>query len=135
MTVGAQIVSSVNSILPTLFGDPYLVTPVTWKRFSESWFDEVEGVNNDIYVDYKNISAIRIDKDISVSKFIQNRLSASQMGMAVGDNAYLFQAADVPARASIRDIVIETETGIKYSVKKINPVFGLIVKVEVKGYA
>lgn len=135
MTVGQQIFSSVNSILPTLFGDPYLVTPVTWKRFSTSTFDEDEGVNVDVYVDYTGISAIRIDKDISTSKFVQNRLSASQMGIAVGDNAYLFQAADVPARASIRDIIIETDSGTQYSVKKISPVFGLIVKVEVKGYA
>jgi hypothetical protein len=48
---------------------------------------------------------------------------------------YLFQFADVPTDASIRDLVVDNETHITYNVKKIYPVFGLIVKVDVIGYA
>jgi len=135
MSIFAQIKSSVNSILPSLFDDPDLTTMVTWKRFENSAFNENTGVNEDTYKDFKSIPAIRVDKDISTSKFVQNRLSASQMGLAVGDNAYLFEADSVPEGASIRDIIIEESTGMRYSVKRINPVFGLITKIEVKGYA
>lgn len=135
MSLFGQIKSSVNSILPELFGDPDLTTVVTWKEHLESVFDEDAGYNVDTYKDHKTIPAIRVDKDISSNKFVQNRLAASQMGLAVGDNAYLFKAESVPIGASIRDVIVEEATGMRFSVKRINPIFGLIVKVEVKGYA
>ena len=53
--------------------------------------------------------------------------------MAVGDVVYLFQYDDIPSGASIRDKLIDGD--YTYGVKRILPVFNLITKVEVKGYA
>lgn len=135
MTIFSQIRGAVNSILPSLFGDPELTTTVTWKVFAESTFDEDQGVNVDTYRDYKSIAAIKVEKEMHGSGNYLAANVASQMGITLGDNIYLFQASDVPTGASIRDVVVETDTGMSYSVKKIFPVFGLITKVEVQGYA
>jgi len=127
-----QIQGAVNSILPTLFEDEGLTSLVTWKKFTDSVFDEGHGVNVDTYVDTKDISAIRIEKEIGASN--AGRIyPPGQWATTTGDVQYLFQFADVPDGASIRDLVVEG--GITYNVKKIYPVFGLIVKVDVLGYA
>jgi hypothetical protein len=136
MSLFSQIKNSVNSILPTLYNDPDLTTIVTWKVFKDSVFNESLGVNEDTYTDHTGISAIRVEKEIGASKFGGNNTGslASQFGVGSGDTVYLFKFGDVPTEASIRDTIVESN-GMKYSVKKIYPVFGLIVKVEVKGYA
>lgn len=136
MTLFSQIKNSVNSILPRLYSDPDLTTEITWKVFKDSVFDESMGVNVDTYTDYTKIQAIRVEKEIGASKFggYNTGSLASQFGVGSGDTVYLFKFDDVPTAASIRDTIVEPN-GMKYSVKKIYPVFGLIVKVEVKGYA
>lgn len=135
MTIFAQIQSAVNSILPGLFTDEDLTTTVTWKVFTESTFDEDQGVNVDSYREYKNIKAIKVEKEMHGSGNFLSAGVASQMGITLGDNVYLFQADDVPTGASIRDVIVESDLGMTYSVRKIFPVFGLITKVEVQGYA
>jgi len=133
MSLFKQIKSSVNSILPRLYSDADLTTTVTWQVFKESVFDESLGVNVDDYTNYTNLKTIRVEKEIGASKFSGVNL-ASQFGVGSGDIVYLFRYDDVPAGASIRDIILESN-GMRYGVKRIYPVFGMIVKVEVKGYA
>jgi len=135
MSIFSQIRGAVNSILPSLFGDPDLTTTVTWRVFQNSEFDEDQGVNVDTYVDFKTISAIKVEKEMHGSGNYLAANVASQMGITLGDNIYLFQAEDVPTGASVRDVIVETDVSMTYAVKKIYPVFGLITKVEVQGYA
>lgn len=135
MSIFSQIRSSVNSILPSLFGDDDLTTTVTWKVFVSDEFDESQGINVDTYRDYAGIKAIKVEKEMHGSGNYLAANVASQMGITLGDNVYLFQADDIPTGASIRDVIVETDYGMQYSVKKIFPVFGLITKVEVQGYA
>ena len=132
MAIFSQIQSAVNSILPRLYTDPGLTTIITWKKFTSSEFDEDEGVNIDTYTDFTGIAAIKVEKEIG-SGNAGRTYPPGQWNLASGDVVYLFQFDDVPANASIRDLIVEP--GFNYSVKKIWPVFGLIVKVEVEGYA
>lgn len=134
MGVFSQIQGAVNSILPTLYTDDDLTTDITWKKFTGSVFNEEEGVNEDSYRDYTSIAAIKIEREMG-SKNAGRTFPPGPWAIASGDVQYLFQFADVPADASIRDLVVDNETNIVYNVKKIYPVFGLIVKVDVIGYA
>jgi hypothetical protein len=127
-----QIQNAVNSILPTLYNDEDLTTIIIWKRFKDSEFNEVSGANEDTYTDFKNISAIRVEKEIG-SRNAGRTFPPGPWSVASGDVQYLFQFADVPTGASIRDLIVDGD--ITYNVKKIYPVFGLIVKVDVVGYA
>lgn len=135
MSIFSQIQNSVNSILPTLFEDEGLTTIVTWKKFVSSEFDEDQGINVDTYKDYKSIRAIKVEKEMYGQGNYLAANVASQMGVSLGDNIYLFKASDVPTGASIRDVIVESSIGMQYAVKRIYPVFGLITKVEVQGYA
>jgi len=134
MAIFSQIQGAVNSILPSLYSDEDLTTNVTWKKFKGSEFNEEEGVNEDSYTEFKSINAIKVEREMG-SKNAGRTYPPGPWSIASGDVQYLFQFADVPADASIRDLVIDNETGITYNVKKIYPVFGLIVKVDVLGYA
>jgi hypothetical protein len=125
-----QIRSSVNSVLPRLFDDPDLPVSVTWKVFTSSIFDPDLGVNVEVYTDFE-ITAIRIEKEIGS---IQTKTTPpGPWTMAIGDVVYLFKYIDVPSGASIRDNLVDGE--YTYGIKRILPVFNLITKVEVKGYA
>lgn len=134
MAIFSQIQSAVNSILPRLYTDEGLTTILIWKKFADSDFDEDQGVNVDTYTDYPDIAAIKVEKEIGSTN--PGRSYPNQQGvwsMASGDVVYLFQDDSVPDGASIRDLIVDgTDT---YSVKRIFPVFGLIVKVEVEGYS
>lgn len=132
MAIFGQIKSAVNSILPQLYGDAELTTTITWKKFADSEFDEDEGVNVDTYTDYTDIKAIKVEKEVGTTN-PRTSYPTGIWGMASGDVVYLFQDASVPDGASIRDLIIDGS--YTYSVKKIFPVFNLIVKVEVQGYA
>lgn len=132
MAIFGQIRSAVNSILPQLYGDEELVTVITWKKFAGSEFNEEEGVNEDSYTDFTLINAIKVEKEIG-SRNPGRAYPPGPWELASGDVVYLFQDDDVPEGASIRDLIVDGS--FSYSVKKIFPVFGLIVKVEVEGYA
>lgn len=132
MGIFKQIQGAVNSILPTLYNDEDLTTIITWKKFKESTFDANEGVNVDSYTDYKEISAIKVEREIG-SKNAGRTFPPGPWSIASGDVQYLFQFDDIPDGASIRDLIVDGS--ITYNVKKIYPVFGLIVKVDVVGYA
>jgi hypothetical protein len=132
MGIFAQIQSAVDSILPQLYEDEDLTTIVTWKKFSSSEFDHDAGVNVETYTDYTNVTAIKVEKEIG-SKDMWRGNTQGILSIASGDVVYLFRDASVPEGASIRDLIIDG--AFTYSVKKIFPVFGLIVKVEVEGYA
>ena len=132
MGIFTQIQNAVNSILPTLYNDEDLTTIVTWKRFKDSEFNEVSGANEDTYTDFRNISAIKVEKEIG-SRNAGRTFPPGPWAIASGDVQYLFQFDDVPSDASIRDLIVDGD--IVYNVKKIYPVFGLIVKVDVVGYA
>jgi hypothetical protein len=132
MPIFGQIQNAVNSILPQLYGDPQLTTTITWKKFSDSNFDEDAGVNVDTYTDFTDIKAIKVEKEVG-STNPRSSYPTGIWSMASGEVVYLLQDVSVPDGASIRDLIID---GVyTYSVKKIFPVFGLIVKVEVQGYA
>lgn len=132
MGIFKQIQGAVNSILPTLYTDEDLTTIITWKKFKASVFNETEGVNEDTYTDFANISAIKVEREIG-SKNAGRTFPPGPWAVASGDVQYLFQFEDVPDGASIRDLIVDGD--ITYNVKRIYPVFGLIVKVEVMGYA
>ncbi len=88
--------------------------------------------NVDTYIDSSPINVIRVEKEIGAAN-AGRAFPPGQWGTSTGDVVYLFQFADVPDGASIRDMIVEG--AITYNVKKIYPVFGLIMKVEVLGYA
>ena len=136
MAIFKQIQGAVNSILPTLYDDEDLTVDITWKRFKGSVFNEDEGVNEDTYTDFTDISAIKVEREMG-SKDSGRTFPPGPWSIASGDVQYLFQFGDVPEGASIRDLIVEVVGGqtITYNVKKIYPVFGLIVKVDVLGYA
>lgn len=134
MSIFGQIQASVNSILPSLFTDMELTANVTWKVFQDSLFNEELGYNVDTYKEYKNIRGIRIEKEQRGSANYLVNAATSQLGVALGESVYLFQHVDVPATASLRDILYEVDSGMQYRVSKIFPVFGLITKVEILGY-
>ncbi len=134
MAIFKQIQGAVNSILPSLYTDEDLTTDITWKKFKSSEFVEEEGANVDAYTNFTNIKAIKVEREIG-STNPGRAFPPGPWAIASGDVQYLFQFADVPDGASIRDLVIDNETHITYNVKKIYPVFGLIVKVDVIGYA
>ena len=129
MGMFAQIRNSVNSILPRLYTDEDLVTEVTWRKFSTSGFDDAKGYAEDTYVNY-TISAIKLEKE---NKSATQGVRSTGVSMSIGDVVYLFQYGDLPDGISTRDVIVED--GLTYSVEKIYPVFGLVTKVEVKGYA
>lgn len=129
MGMFAQIKNSVNSILPSLYNDEDLRVMITWKKFSASVFNESTGVNEETYVDHI-IAAIRIEKET------QGMTTGARSGgvpITVGDLVYLFQGPDVPEGATTRDIIVEGNYA--YQIESIYPVFGLVTKVEVRGYA
>ena len=132
MGIFSQIQGAVDSILPQLYEDEDLTTVVTWKKFSTSEFDHDAGVNVDAYTNYADIKAIKVEKEIG-SRDMWRGNTQGILSIASGDVVYLFQDRNVPEGASIRDLIIDG--AFTYSVKKIFPVFGLIVKVEVEGYA
>lgn len=131
MGIFGQIKNSVNSILPQLYNDPELTTALTWRKFSGSTFNEEAGVNEDTYTD-SSVVAIRVEKEVG-STNAGRTYPPGPWSMASGDIQYLFKYESVPDGASIRDLIVDGD--MTYSVKKIYPVFGLIVKVEVEGYA
>ena len=132
MTIFGQIQSAVNSILPRLYTDTQLTTIITWKKFKSSVYNEEEGVNEDAYTDFTKIAAIKVEKEVG-STNAGRTFPPGPWAISSGEVQYLFQFADVPDGASIRDLIVDGS--ITYNVKKIYPVFGLIVKVEVIGYA
>jgi hypothetical protein len=131
MGIFAQIQSAVDSILPQLYEDEDLVTVVTWKRFSDNVFNEALGVNEETYTDFPDISAIKVEKTVGTRNWQGN--VKGDWDIASGDVVYLFRDQHVPADVSVRDLIVDG--ALTYSVKKIFPVFNLIVKVEVEGYA
>ena len=131
MGIFGQIQNAVNSILPQLYTDEQLTTTVTWRKFAGSSFNEASGVNEDTYTD-STIKAIKVEKEVG-STNAGRSYPPGPWSMASGDIQYLFKPESVPEGASIRDLIVEGD--MTYSVKKIYPVFGLIVKVEVEGYA
>ena len=129
MGMFGQIRNSVNSILPKLYSDEELTVDVTWKKFSSDNWDSGLGVNVASYVSY-TVTAIKLEKEL---KPAVSGGRASGVSMAVSDVLYLFQYDDLPDDISNRDVIVEN--GNEYQVDKIHPVFGLVIKVEVKGYA
>ncbi len=126
----SQIQNSVNSELTRLFNDPDLPIDVTWKKFLASDFDQDLGVNVITYTDYE-LQAIRIEKEIGS---IQTKTTPpGPWTMAIGEVVYFFKHTDIPSGASIRDNLIDGD--YTYGIRRILPVFSLITKVEVKGYA
>ena len=132
MGIFKQIQGAVNSILPTLYNDEELTTMIMWRRFLDSDYDEDEGVNVDSYTDFANIAAIRVEKEVG-STNAGRAYPPGPWALSSGVVQYLFQFGDVPLGVSIRDLIVEGS--ITYNVKKIYPVFDLIVKVDVIGYA
>lgn len=132
MGIFTQIKSAVDSILPQLYEDDDLTSTVTWKKFADSAFNVDLGVNEDTYTEYKDIKAIKVEKEVG-SFNPQRTFPPGPWSMASGDVVYLFRDESIPDGASIRDMIVDGS--YTYSVKKIYPVFGLIVKVEVEGYA
>lgn len=132
MGIFSQVKSSTNSILPKFFDDPDLVVSVTWKVFGGSTFDEAQGINVETFTDY-SLDAIRIEKEIGTFRANQAVAPPGPWMMATGETVYLFKYEDVPSGASIRDFVVDGS--YTYGIRKILPVFNMIVKVEVKGYA
>jgi hypothetical protein len=131
MGIFGQIQNAVNSILPQLYSDDQLTTQVTWKKFSGSEFNESAGMNEDTYTE-SSITAIKVEKEVG-STNAGRAFPPGPWAIATGDVQYLFRHDDVPDGASIRDLIVDGD--LTYSVKKIYPVFNLIVKVEVEGYA
>lgn len=129
MGMFSQIKASVNSILPSLYGDKELACDVTWKRFKTSTFNAQLGYNEDTY-DSFTIKAIKIEK--TQRPVVGGRRSGG-VPMTTGDVSYLFQGPDVPANATTRDLLIDGT--FTYQIESIYPVFGLVTRVEVKGYA
>lgn len=136
MGIFSQIQSAVDSILPQLYEDDDLVTIVTWRRFAGSAFNEVLGVNEETYTNFPNIRAIKVEKVVGARRFNQSNAANEVMrtwDLTSGDVVYLFRHQYVPSDVSTRDLIVD---GVNtYSVKKVFPVFNLIVKVEVEGYA
>jgi len=128
MGMFGQIRNSVNSILPRLYNDEDLVVEVTWRKFINSVFNDVLGFNEDTYVDY-TVNAIKLEKENTSSGGVRS----SGVAMSVGDIVYLFRYVDLPSGISTRDVIVEDSN--PYSVTKIYPVYELVTKVEVRGYA
>lgn len=131
MGIFAQIQSAVDSILPQLYEDDDLVTVITWKRFADNVFNESLGVNEETYTDFPDINAIKVEKEVGTRNWQGN--VQGDWSIASGDVIYLFRDQNVPDNVSVRDLIVDG--AITYSVKKIFPVFNLIVKVEVEGYS
>jgi len=126
----SQIQNSVNSELTRLFNDPDLPIDITWKKFLDSEFDADLGINVTTYTDYE-LKAIRIEKEIGG---IQTKTTPpGPWSMALGEVVYLFKHTAIPSGASIRDNIVDGD--YTYGIRRILPVFDLITKVEVKGYA
>lgn len=130
MPLFSQIARSVNSILPRLFGDPDLASTITWRLFTGSDWDDSAGMNVEAFTNFDLIS-IRIEKEVGSMR--TSKFPPGAFMMSTGDLVFLFEAGDIPSGASIRDQIIDGD--MTYGVKRIEPVFGLITKVEVKGYA
>lgn len=132
MGIFSQIQSAVDSILPQLYEDEDLTDSVTWKVFADSVFNETTGVNEDTYTDYADIPTIKVEKQVGTRDMWRGN-TQGMLSISSGDVVYLFRDSGVPEGASIRDLIIDG--AFTYSIKKIWPVFGLIVKVEVEGYS
>ena len=132
MGIFAQIQSAVDSILPQLYEDEDLVTVVTWRRFAGSTFNESQGINEETYTDFTSIRAIKVEKEVGTRRWQQGTTGAV-WDLTSADVVYLFRFEHVPSDVSVRDLIVDGAN--TYSVTKIYPVFGLIVKVEVAGYA
>lgn len=126
----SQIKSSVDSVLVKLFADPDLPVTVTWKVFTGSDWSEEEGINIETYSS-STIQAIRVEKEVGSMQ--TKAVPPGPWLMAMGDVVFLFKSGDVPAGAGIRDLLIDGE--YTYGIRRILPIFDLITKVEVKGYA
>jgi len=90
------------------------------------------GVNEETYTDFSDISAIKVEKTVGTKRWQQGNTGAV-WDLSSGDVVYLFRDQNVPSNVSTRDLIVDG--GNTYSVTKVYPVFGLIVKVEVEGYA
>lgn len=130
MGIGSSITNAVNSILPSLYSDDVLSTSVTWKRFSDSGFDEAKGYNVETYDDF-TVTAIRLEKEASARTTLQTPPGAN--AITLGDIVYMFRYPDLPDGISTKDLIVDGS--FVYQVEKIIPVFDLVTKVEVRGYA
>lgn len=129
MGMFAQIQNSVNSILPKLYEDEDLTTDITWRKFSGSAWDDAQGMAIETYVEYP-VTAIKLEKE---NKSATSGVRSSGVSMSASDVVYLFRHGDLPDGITTRDVIIDN--GNSYSVEKIYPVFDLVTKVEVQGYA
>ena len=130
MGLFGQVRSTVIATLPTFFEDDEATTEVTWKLYGGSNYNSTLGYNVETWTEY-TLTAIKIEK-VEGSK--KTKLYPPAGGsMATGDMVFLFKSPDLPTGASGRDLIVDGS--ITYAVEKILPVFNLITKVEVKGYA
>lgn len=130
MSIYGSVQRAVEHMTPKLWGDPNLGIEVTWRRFAGSTFDAVRGVNVESYDNF-TLTALGTEKAVGFKH--TSAFPPGPGAMAIGDVVYVFLADGMPTGISVRDLLIDGD--FTYGVEKIFPVIGLIVKVEVKGYA
>jgi len=122
--------SALDSVFPELLQEDRLSSEVTWRKFSSSAYNPDAGYNEDRYEVFV-MRAIKIDRVLGVGGGTGYPMGVEGAQLAEGQVIFLFDPADVPEGASIRDTIVDGVT--QYKIKTIYPVYGLITKVLAQG--
>jgi hypothetical protein len=91
---------------------------VTYRKWASQTFDQALKHNVDTYEDMANVKAIRLRAADSV-KMVQ------QMGIDAGDVVFMFDYADIPTTASLKDQIVDSGSHT-FKIKEARPVFGIV---------
>ncbi len=124
------IENKAKSVLNLLFNDADLVTPVTYKKFVSSTYDESTGKTTFTYSEY-SIDAIRSNTALEAQG---SSTVLSAIGFEAGEMFFYLRAEDMPRTnlydpEILKDFIITSDND--YAIKKCVPIFNIFCKIRV----
>ena len=113
-----------NAIARNLFNDPLLYRIVTYRKFKGNVYDRVTG---------KNVPTIESVESLKVveMKHTEDSVKASTAKVEVGMLLFLIQYDDISFIPTTKDTILDTATGIEYTIKGVDKIFNILYSVTV----
>lgn len=129
----SKIKGPTTKVLKKLYADPDLAINVTYRVYKSQSYNPSKGSNATSYSEYPNIKAILLSNSASISAAGSiPSMSTVASGAQVGNSVILIRTPDLPTGVSLRDTIVESDTGKVYNVVRINPIFGIVTQFEVR---
>ena len=108
------IIPTINGVVAsTLFSDPLLTTPMTYKRFLGNQYDPATGKN---VTSWQEIANVKIAEMKHTEETVKNASFKAEIGMLL----FLVQYSSLPFMPSNKDVIVNTTTGQEFSIKGID---------------